>query len=340
MFSKIKYLLGLAFFLNACYSPNVEFSSNETNLYGIKLDMGCLVGRPFGIIYLKPLLLFQDPYDNQHITVFDTNKKQFVRRFLSKGTAPGEIVPPLRLFASSKDKKIGIFQIQVGYLNIYEPNEILEKSQITTPEQIRFIDRPLNVKKLKDDYIGIGEFEDGRFRLYDSEGNIVASFGKYPFRGEEIERGGLSIIYQGSICTSVDGNNFAMGSAYCDNLEFYRIVEGEGVLINKYGSHDAKAIFYGSQIRIDDDCIMNYKDAYGGRYCYMLYSGKTYKEGRYGGKRIIVFDWDGNYLKSYKVDVDIWSFCVDEENNILYAIAVDDNDETGGGFNIFQFNLI
>ena len=58
-----------------------------------------------------------------------------------------------------------------------------------------------------------------------------------------------------------------------------------------------------------------------------------------GGNRIIVFDWDGNYIKSYKANEHIYSFCVDEGNNIIYASVRDDNDETGGGAGIFKFDM-
>jgi len=343
MFSKIKYLILAALFFNACDTPTFEFSGNETNISGTKLDIGCLIGQPYGIIYLDPLLLFYDPYENQLITVFDAKNNQFVRRFLSKGQGPGEVATrPIRLFVSHSDKKTGVYQPQTGYLNIYEPGEIIEHSYIKSPEQVYFTDKPdkpANIQKIKDGYIGMGPFESERFRLYDFAGNTVSSFGKYPFRGGDMVDAESYLVYQGYICASTDGNSFAMGSAYCDNLEFYRIVDGEAVLTKRYESYDAKAFINGNMFRIDDNCIMNYRDAYGGKYCYMLHSGKKHIEGKYGGRRIIVFDWDGNYIKSYKVDIDIWSFCVDEENNMLYAIVRDQNDETGGAFNIFQFDL-
>jgi len=84
---------------------------------------------------------------------------------------------------------------------------------------------------------------------------------------------------------------------------------------------------------------MNYRYAYGGKYCYMLYSGKTYLENdrrsSAGGNKIIVFDWNGNYIRSYKTNVNIIQFCVDEEKNLIYATTRDDE----GGFTITKFNL-
>ena len=340
---KIRDLIIVFFFINACTTQNYDFSSNEKIISGVKLDVGCMIGMPNELIYLNPLLIFCDRYGNQCITVYDTEKKQFVRRFLSIGQGPGEVLHSLRLFASPTDKKISVFQTNAAYLNIYDIDEVIEKSDIPYPEQIFFEDGPPVIKKVTNGYIGIGPFEGGRFRMYDDTGRNLYDFGKYPFRGEEMYPAGRFFVYQGFISTSIDGSYFAIGTSYSDNLEFYRLVDGKAELIKRYESRDAKAIFYGNSMRIDDDCIMNYKAAFGGNYCYMLYSGKPYldngKRRTVGGKKIIVFDWDGNYIKSYKAEVEILSFCVDEVNNIIYASFIDDDDETGGGYNIMQFNL-
>ena len=341
MIQKINYLVVVAFFLSACTEGKNDFTGNETNITGIKLDVGCMVGQPSSITYLDPLLLFFDRYDNTCVTVFDTKNKQFVRRFVKVGQGPDEVLPPLRLFASPIDQKIYMFQFQAAKLNIYDPGGIIEYDRIT-PLQLFFEDRPPEIKKIKDGYIGSGPFEDGRFRLYDSDGHIVSAFGKYPFHGEDMDRIGRFFIYQGHLATSVDGKYFAIGSSYCDNLEFYKIEDGVAILKKKYETYDVKGSFVGNMIQLEDNCIMNYKAAYGGGYCYMLYSGETLLEKngqKAGGSKIIVFDWEGNYLKSYKTNIEILSFCIDEENQIMYAAARDKNDEDGGGFNVFQFNL-
>ena len=329
--------------MNACKTQNVDFSANEKDITGVKLDIGCMIGMPTELIYLDPLLLFYDRYDNQLVTVFDTKKKQFVRRFLSIGQGPGDVLPPLRLFASPIDKKISVFQSNTSYLNIYDMEDVIEKAYISTPEQVYFEDRSANFKKVMNGYIGIGRFDGGRFRMYDATGKNLYEFGKYPFQGEDVIDPDLFFIYQGYLSTSTDGAYFAIGSSYCDNLEFYRFVDGKPELIKRYESNDAKAKMVDGIIQIDDDCIMNYRVAYGGNYCYMLYSGKPYvdngKRWPPGGSKILVFDWDGNYIKSYKTDVYIISFCVDEVNNIIYASFIDEDDETGGGYNIMQFDL-
>jgi len=345
MLKKNANIIFIILLFSSCNNlQRADFSSNETIINGKKIDIDCMIGQPHDLIYFDPLLLFLDVYDNTLVTVFDTKNEQFVRRFISRGNGPGEAIPPLRLFVSDADKLIYGLQTQTGHLNIYEPIDIINKDNII-PEQIFFENMPTYVRKVKNGYIGIGPlFGGGRFRLYDSVGNIVSEFGEYPFRGREEEMNPMERygVYQGYVSASADGNYFAIGTLYCDNLEFYRIEAGKAELIKKYETYDAKAVYYGGRMRIDDDCIINYNGAYGDKYCYMLHSGKTYLEnGRRtsGGSRIIVFDWNGNYLRSYKTEEIIMSFCIDEENNIIYASVRDDNDVSGGGFSMMQFKI-
>ena len=346
MSTKIRYIIIAMLLFYSCNSnrQKYDFSSNEINISGTKVDIGVMLAAPIELIYLDPLLLFFDFYKNTFVTVFDTKNGQFVRRFITEGQGPGEVTySKLSLFVSTADKQMYLYQNSTRRINIYEQSDIIDKESII-PKQLSF-ENANYIKKVKDGYIGVGYFEDGRFRLYDSAGNIISSFGEYPFRGKETAMNYMDrfILYQGVLASSADGNYFAIGTNYCDNLEFYHIENGKAELIKKYETYDAKAIMNGNFIQVDNDCIMNYLLAYGGKYCYMLYSGEHYRENNklhsIGGSKIIVFDWNGNYIKSYKTDMFLRAFCVDEENNIIYASASDYNDETGGGAGIFKVDM-
>lgn len=324
-------------FVCSCSSKKSDFSENEKYIYGQVIETGCLVGKATEIVCIDSLLLYYDRYANQTITLFDTKNNRLVGRYLSTGNGPGEVLAPLKLFVSPTEGKIYIFQIQKGSLHECSVKEAAEgRIEAAITEKLIFEDRPAFLKRAGNHFVGIGVFDDSRFHLYASNGELIASVGKYPFGGEEMPSVDRFILYQGALCTSPGGDYFAMGSSYCDNLEFYRIEEKGASLIQKYGASDVKASF-SQQIKIQDDCVMNYKCAYGtDKYCYMLYSGKTYAEnGRrtHGGQRIIMFDWNGKYIKSFVADKNIVSFCVNEKNDIMYA-TVEDND-----FSIMCFQL-
>ena len=60
------------------------------------------------------------------------------------------------------------------------------------------------------------------------------------------------------------------------------------------------------------------------KYVYALYSGRTFKKHKmaaYEGETIYVYDWTGRLVKTYQLDVAITQFCVDEDENRLFAMA-------------------
>ena len=70
-------------------------------------------------------------------------------------------------------------------------------------------------------------------------------------------------------------------------------------------------------------------------YIYALYSGRTpnsHGELSHHCENILVYDWAGNPIKRYILDVPLWSRGYDSEKNCIYGIAY--NPE--GGFIEYQ----
>jgi hypothetical protein len=337
---KLILLFSIFFILYACNNNGNEssFLGNEKNIVPQPIETACLVGRPSEIISIDSILLICDPYEGQAITVIDTKNNRCIRRFLNIGQGPGEVVLPLKLCVS-EGKKINVFQMQTGLLNTYDIKDIINTE--LTPvlqEQVKFEDRPANIKRITDGFIGIGMFEDGRYTYYDENGKHIQTAGNYPFRGNNMKPIERFFLYQGVLCANPSANYYALGTSYCDNLEFFRIENDKVTLIRKYETYDVDGA-YNQTIMLSDDCKMAYKGAYGtNKYCYMLYSGKKYGEKSSrstGGNIIIVFDWNGTFIRSFKSEKTIISICVNETDDILYAVTYNQEE----GFTIDYFNL-
>jgi hypothetical protein len=306
-------------------------------IYGQTLDADWLIGKPAEIIYIDSHVLYYDRYESRAITVLDIKNQRFVRRFLNEGQGPGEVILPLKLSVSG-DGKLEVFQMQNGRLYEYDIKDILDTTRNATYTDYRFEDRPANIRKIVNGFVGIGMYEDGRYQLYDESGKTVAPIGEYPFRGEGMNHQDRFFLYQGALCSKPDGKYFALGSSYSDNLEFYTVEGAHATLVKKYETFDVKGRME-QTLLLDDDCVMTYKGAYGtDRYCYMLYSGETFGERHArstGGKKIVVFDWKGAHVKTFEADKLIFSFCVDETDSNLFAVTHDEEE----GFVITSFSL-
>ena len=337
MISDSKYLIFLLF-ITACSGNSSNFSSREKKIFGKSLDVKCTIGVPAEIVSIDSLLLFYDRYEQKTITIYDIKNNRLVCRFLNEGQGPNEILPPLKLSVSILKKELYVFQMQTGCLNVYNVAEIAKpEPDMTSKEKFCFEERPANVKKLANNFVGIGFFEKGRYHTYDELGNVVDMAGVYPFNGERMDAHARFFLYQGHLCASSDQVHFVLGTSYSDNLEFYEVRNNKIILLKKYETYDVKARFEHT-VEINDNCIISYKGTYPtDKHCYMLYSGKLYadyKKDEYRTRKIIVFDWKGNYIRSFEADNNIFSFCVDENEQNLYAITEDE-----GGYNIMRFKL-
>jgi hypothetical protein len=313
-----------------------DFFGNEHMLHGKTVDIDCLIGRPTEIVCIDSLLMFCDYYETQVITVLDVKNNKFVRRFLNTGQGPEDVLRPLKL--SVTGNRLNVFQIQNARLYEYDAKDIVDTTRTQAVRKRQFDDRPANIGITSNGFVGIGLYEHGRYKLYDENGKTHTSVGVYPFRGEKMKPDERFFIYQGVICAKPGGNCFAMGTNYCDNLEFYRIEKDGASPVKKYETHDVKG-HYERMIVLDEGCVMSYKAASGtDKYCYMLYSGQQLGERHVrttGGKKIIVFDWDGDYIKTFELDKTAFSFCVDKTDSVLFAITNDEEE----GFLITRYDI-
>ena len=315
-------------FLSACKQAEESdlFLSDIKDIKGKLITTDCLIGRPSGIVCSGTCLLFQDSYDGKALTILNTENGQ-CDRGLAIGNGPGEVAGgALRISVSNKGKQLNVFQVQAGRFNTYD----LFEGQLALIESVNTKDRPTDVVATQERLVGIGPFEGGRYGIYTKQGDLIKEVGDYPFDGKDMNHLSRFFLYQGYLSSQPDGTHFVLGSSYSDNLEFYAIKGDEIQLLKKYGIRDVRATFNNNAIQLDGTCLLGYKGAYSTeKYCYMLYSGKTYEENMYRkmwATHIFVFDWNGSFVRSFRLDNEVASFCVDESNNTLYGIISHDGE--------------
>ena len=60
------------------------------------------------------------------------------------------------------------------------------------------------------------------------------------------------------------------------------------------------------------------------QYVYALYSGKTIKDatsGAFESNQVLVFDWSGNPVTKYALDIFVTEICISPDDAVLYAIS-------------------
>jgi len=305
-----------------------DYLQNVIHIKGEPLQIEQMIGNPaFCITTINDTLLaYYDRYDGKLLSVFDLKNNHFVGRFVSEGQGPTESLPPLFLFSYPQKDKLFTLQRNVATVSI------LDAQDFQIQYNIKFASRPSEIQKTKDYYIGIGVFDKGRFGVYDTQGEFLYAGETYPFNGKSMESPKAFLTYYGPFCANPDKNYFVAGCSFSDYIAFYEVTENKVIPIKEYYSYDAPV-----DTRNDNNMI-GYNCAFGtASYCYMLFSGKTLGENKRQkiGRYIIVFDWQGNYIKTFNSDYDIFNFCVDEKNNCIYAVVREENSE----YEIFKFKM-
>jgi hypothetical protein len=295
-----------------------DYKQNVIHIKGEPLQIEQMIGQPHVITYINDtLLIYYDRYDDNILSVFDLKNNHFVGRFVSEGQGPNEVIGQLLLLPYPQKDKLYAYQNRVGTISIFDAQGFNIQNNIS-------IDlRPNELQKSKDYYIGTCVFGNARFAVYDSQGILLYTGGSYPFKGDDMESPQPYLIYSGTQCANPNKNYFAAACTFSDHIAFYEITENAIIPIKEYYSYDA-TVEYTGRLMIKDNSVISYNWAFGtASYCYMLFSGKTHEENRKQkvGQYIIVFDWQGNYKKTFSFDYNIYYFCVDEKSNYIYAIT-------------------
>jgi len=304
----------------------LDYRQNIVKIEGEMLPIDCFIGNPYCMTTIDDILYYYDRFEGKTISEYDLKKDRCLGRFLSEGQGPGEIIPPIDFMNFSQENELIASERNTGAIYHFNiPKLTVKNKKILSP-------RSFKIHKIKDYYIGEGIFNSKRFCIYNSYGEHIRTDGKYPFGAGERDSVSAFILYQGHYAAHPAQNRFAVCSWLCDNLQFYEVNDDKTILIKEYASRDIKARYENTLI-VDDDCIVNYTWAFATeKYCYILYSGKTNKEnkGRSGwGNYIIVFDWDGNYVKTFEPEQEVRYFCVDKSDSNIYAIVCDKTGEYG-----------
>jgi hypothetical protein len=173
---------------------------------------------------------------------------------------------------------------------------------------------------------------NGMFTLIGSAGTGIASFFEYPYRDSEehaLSHTVRAMAYQGHIVINPAGDKCAYTSYNADIIHFYKLSKDSMMVISKienaypvYRPEENNALF-----------VLNTVTGYTAisvtnKYVYALYCGKT-KEELYAGnmqniinaRELRIFDWNGNLVKKYTLDVICRYISASRDDSKLWAVA-------------------
>lgn len=291
----------------------------------------------YDVIPIRDKFIFLHGKQNYHITCCDFKNNCIVQNVFS-GNGPNEVVSFLPIKSNSPDVFLYADRVRKKVFSIALDSctaPIKEEFQINDSVN-RFFQMVTNNSEC---YYGTGLFTKGRFCAYNKNTKQATYFGRYPdmsgvtypspmheaalFSSSLIcihpRAQKLCVVYQGFF--DIYDNEDVHFPQIIKSLRF----EEPKVQINGY---DGPAVIYDRENIVGAISVTCNTTG-----IYVLYSTQTFEEQSKTGKvgnLIILFDWNGDIIKKYKVDHSLSSIVNDD--GLIYAI---NND----GSILYEYNI-
>lgn len=292
-----------------------------------------LIGSSGKMLIIDSLLITID-YSNEHLFhIFDIKNNQYLSNSGVKGQGPNEFLHPSSLIYFSPDyfltydlldnslKKVRIDSLLLGnvlYDKLITFNSISNLSVVPTKHR---------------NYVAFGLYESNMFKLIDEQGEDVGMFMDFPIEKDKaksnIDNRNIGLAYQGIININSDKDKIVYASFYSTILGIYNInttsIDLNYLFAYDYPQYISQNNDKGMSSPITKEGISAFRDVFDtDKYIYTLYSGKKIsesKEAAFEARDIYVFDWEGNSIAHYILDVPINNIAVLPNNSKIYALA-------------------
>ncbi|SHG74771.1 TolB-like 6-blade propeller-like [Fodinibius roseus] len=260
-----------------------------------------------------------------------------------EGRGPGEFLAPGSIFAFERDSVLVLDNENIRLTKINLTNEKhLKNLKNAKPGiiNLEFEGLPMEVFPIKrDSYAAIGLIRTGgreNIAILDSTGSQSKLAGEIPNFDADIPPSVHQLAWRSTATSNKNGSRFAVGYYNVDILNIYN---DRGELLETTRGPKQDELDYATKnkrLSLSDDTIRAYIDlASTDKRIYALYSGKKITEKKNNlGKYVLVFDWDGNFIKSFELDRYAFSISVDDKKGMLYSI-IPESLEPG----IYEYNI-
>jgi len=344
-----KFFVIIALLLNviSCTHQNGDSSVFSNNVYSIKSEVflnDTLLMDPWNILFHDSLIVIANFKAVPLIEIYDTEGRE-LSKFLTIGQGPEEVLTVGGLQSSPVNKNLFVYDLfrksflEYNLKNFSQPNFKPERVYNYSSfiynyqkDSTALFDKLLYGKN----YL-IGESRDprGRIVLLDYYGKLINFVGKYPQNTNDgLSNYGYVQLYASAFILSDDSYKVALATYSADMLDIFDISDTNNpktlYSYQNFLPHDlftfsdknfSKAAFTKESQQGYCDITASHE------YVFALYSGRKLKDKNYSyGSKIRVISWDGIKRFELQSDKDLKRIAVTPNNEALYAIAKDDEN--------------
>ena len=292
----------------------IELNINETprQIKGEQLKFNELLN-PSKMLFHSPYLFLTDSKAPKRIHLVDYKTNEYINNIATAGKGPGEL-----LSASSLDIHKNALWVHDMTLNKYVSYNLdsLKSKTYNYSDEIFFKNKatqnfsPKWLAKNEEKIVST-TFSDSKYRLMitDDTGEVIEEkFEMFASPSKNIPNTVHNMSYQSILKIKPDDSKVVIVNRYADLLEIYDMNTDEIKRIKTHSNYEpvykVMTIDGGSTMGQGDDMRFGYIDlSVSDDKIYTLFSGRTRAEGKANyGDIICVYDWNGNFITSYKLE--------------------------------------
>ena len=314
--------------------------SSEIVLHGADLNLGDQITRPMRLsVFDSTLILLND--DNEGIIqMIDLPTKNEIGHYGSFGGGPSDLMTPRYVY--KKDSVLYVYDSRLLRFNTFVLNS---NDNLNLKNSVQFNSYFDDVLMLSDSILIANVLDPQMKKIsYFKGDSMIKTVGDYP----QIEENSTDL----DVLAQLEG--FASSLAWNESKKRIAVVYKQTDLIEIYNENGKlEHRVQGPDMFFPSKCVKDIgetqkvvanigeeRDAYfspvaTANELFVLYSGDFYnpESKDYLHDRLFVFDWDGNPLRQYKLDIPIFRFTIDSSSRVIYGLT--DTPE----FRVVQFKL-
>jgi hypothetical protein len=320
----------LFFFLGCVKEKNNStfiFDKESIELVSLKSDSISIreILNPFDILYSNDLLFISLASGNNLFLVYDLFNNKVRGEYIGKGRGPQELLGIQSISKNAKQNTLTLYDaITSKYIVCSIPDLEKDSLYIIKSGEAKlnpYKEQVLYTNDSSITYLGL----ETRLVSQNSVGQKIGSFGDYKIYNNNEKEMWIHKIYKAQIAYNEKTNQFAIFDRLTDKVEFYndqkltKVVSGPDSFKEEYKIISTGGGYalghYRDKTRIAYGCVVS-----NSKSIFALYSGETFGNDGIHHNTIIQFDWNGNPVRIYNLDIPVNSFDVDWTHKIIYGL--------------------
>jgi len=336
------------------HTKSIDIPEEPVTLTGTRLSVSDSLYQPMRLAVFTDenddlLAVVSDLTKQPPLHYLNVSKDEYITGMGRNGKGPGEFVNAGSVYYDTETGQavvVDAMQQRLTFIELNQPVDSLKRLHKSEPPiiNLEFNGLPLDLLKLQGDrYAAIGLMRvnnSQKFAFIDKAGKQIQSIGNIPnYKKVNLPPVKQHVAWRAYGTKNREGTRFAAAYYHMDLIEIYN---GDGQRVEAVRGPRFSPLMVTTQNGNPQLSKEHTRSGYiavtaRNGYIYGLYSGRKLNHPqRNMANNLLVLDWEGNFLTSYKLDRDVFEIAISPSGKMLYAIV---NDEDAAEPGLYKYEL-